>query len=108
MYLLDSHRATNFSSLPILDIKSHKLVVYIFDAMFYTISNWPRDAPCHGLNGAKDGAGVSEHSAFLKWSPSLAWFCTPPPLRGGFAPLDFKCPPPFIDKGGGARRPYLC
>ena len=57
MYLLDSHTSTNSSSLPILDIKSYKHVVYIFDAMFYTISNWPRDAPCHGLSGAKDGTG---------------------------------------------------
>ena len=71
MYLLDSHTTHSSTSLPILDIKSYKHIVYMFDTMFYVISNWPR-AACSSSAAGSSGANSAQSSGtFLKRSPSL-------------------------------------
>jgi hypothetical protein len=71
MYLLDSHTTHSSSSLPILDIKSYKHIVYVFDTMFYVISNWPRVANTTSQVGGNSGGGSLSSGTFLKRSPSL-------------------------------------
>ena len=73
MYLLDSHTSTSSKALPILDIKSYKHVVYIFDAMFYSITNWPRNTSAPGSSGLKTGAGEI-NSLLLLWGGGIHYF----------------------------------
>ncbi|XP_063678021.1 uncharacterized protein LOC134813994 isoform X3 [Bolinopsis microptera] len=71
MYLLDSHTTNSSNSLPILDIKSYKHIVYVFDTMFYVISKWPRVASRGDGAGSSSGTGSLSSGTFLKRSPSL-------------------------------------
>ncbi|KAL5252716.1 hypothetical protein ACHWQZ_G015469 [Mnemiopsis leidyi] len=71
MYLLDSHTTHSSTSLPILDIKSYKHIVYMFDTMFYVISNWPRAVCSSSTTGGNSGKSAQSSGTFLKRSPSL-------------------------------------
>ena len=58
MYLLDSHVSDTSLSLPIIDIKSYKHLVYIYDTMYYVNLSWPKN----NLKRKLQDCGIYKHN----------------------------------------------